>query len=590
MLAGRQEVLAVTPRRGLLGFFAAMIVVHGVLAWWQPLQGEDWDQLTWTAEHTESWLATHFTLPDIVSFALARSVGGAILVTVLASTALVLGVFVVARRRLPRATWDDVLGVVMVSALIWIGLPRAGFVWFHRAHVAYQIVGCAIAAWFIAPFRCGWRVRGVGAALLAIAGLCVGTSTRQIAVATLVGVGWAVVRMPRRDRAGWMWLALAGLAVGTVIGFLDPPYIALNRVYGRNLEVTLVALNLPIRETGQIIALLLLLALAKLAIDAWWPAQRPPTNAPPLPARETLAWLGGWLAICVACLCGPRYSEATLLPATLVLVIAALPYVAWLCETRVVRGALGALAVGLHVVVWSTGLVVLHQLSGEFQDRMARLAATPPGGTAVISPYSQNAPNNWFYGEDWGPSSRQLIGIELFGVADIAFDASFGALEDSAGLVFHLEVEGLADEVRRATSPALWSNEVAGARTQFETFVVRAERAAGPTFRARLLVDNLAFAAREARPLELASYADGALFSPHARRSNFDVHDRLRISPEPTLPAIYPEAYVVHDGRGEGVLYNAGAYGVQPMEVGLFAVVACNPQRCLLVDAFVSRL
>jgi len=582
------------PRIALFGFFAALVAVHATVGWWQPLQVDDWTHLLWDAQREGAWLATHFTFCDMLGFALTHSAALHAIVSALAMVALVLGAFVLARRRLPRIdAWDDVLGVIVISALLWITQPRAGFVWFHRPNVACHVCGCVVAVWLLAPFRCGWRVRGTGVVALAIAGLLAGTSSRQIALATLVGLAIAIRRTPRPARARWMWVALGALGAGTIVGFIDAPHMEPLRVLHRGLEPNLIALNLPIREGGQLITLVVLLSLARLGIDQLRPQRRLGALAVALPdPRETHAWFWAWFGICVVCLFGPRYSEATLLPATLVVVIAASPYVAWLCSTRPLRWAVVALAIVVHVLAWSTALTLFARLGDEFRDRMARLERAPAGSVAVIAPYSEALPTSWFFGEDWVVASRQLIGIELFGVRDIEFASRFRRLEDNPHLAITLETEGLTDEQVRTASPAYWATDASDARLQLEDFVKRARRATGKPFTARLVVAPIAqleFAERKGRPLEVAWYEHGELTAPRVVRGTPDPTDRQNISLPAALAAAHPESYVVRDGKAAAAAYDGVAYHVQPMVAGLVAMVACDPQRCLVVDAFLPR-
>lgn len=581
------------PAITLVGFLVALAAVHGLAGWWQPVQSTDWDALLWDVQHTGSWPATHFTACDILAYALAHGALLHALVCAAAGPAIVLGAFAIAHRRLPRLdAWDDVLGVIVTSALIWIAQPRAGFTWFHRTNVAWHVCGCAAALWFAAPLRCGWRVRRGGAVVLAIAGLAVGTSTRQIATATLVGFAVWLRRTPAAGRARWMWVALGALVTGTIAGFIDPPRVNATRLIELGLERSVGLLNVPLRANGQLIALVLLLVLARLVLD-------PTRGCPGMPGgpgtwdaelpdpRETRAWMWAWLGICVASLFGPRHSEATLLPATLVLVIAALPYVRWLCSTRVLRWTIAAIAIAVHAFMWPTALVRFARLDGEYRDRIARLEHTPAGSTAAIAPYSEILPSSWFFGEDWVRASRQLVGIELYQVRDIEFEPRFGRLEDNPRLEIRLESTGLGEDQVRAASPAYWASDPGDARDQFTVFVNRVKRASGGGFAARLAVAGLDFPERKGRPLQLAWYEHGMLTAPRVTRgASPDPDDRRKITLPPKIAAAHPEAYIVHGGAAAPAAYDGAAYHVQALVAGLVAVVACDPRRCLLVDAF----
>jgi len=579
------------PRLALFGFLAATVAVHAIVGWWQPIQTDDWDQLAWGARHAGHWVAGHYTFSDVMAYALPSIRPLHAAVCAIGQVAIVLGIFMIARRRWPRPdAWSDVLEVVAVSALVWIAQPRAGFTLFARPNVAAHVCGCAVAVWLIAAFRCRWRVGRGGTLALVLAGVLVGTSTRQIATATLVGLALWVRRTPPAERAGWMRVVLAVLFVATVVGFVDPPHVELLRVFNRGLEPNLLLLNVPLREGGQLISLLLLLALARRVLEAVRPGASPDAGADELPPpRETLSWFWTWLGTCVACLFGPRYGEATLLPATLVLVIAALPYVRWLCATRALRRAIAVTVVGVHVLDWATALPLFAGLDDEFHDRVARLERTPAGGVAVIAPYSEALPTSWFYGEDFALATRQRVGIERFGVRDIAFEPRFGKLETNPRLDVRLAADGLTAGQVRAASPAYWATEVSGAREQFEVFAARAERSSGRGFTAQLVVGGLEFAERNGRPLYIAWYERGSPTAPRSTRGNPDPTDRQQITLPAALAAALPEAYILDAGVVKRATYDAGGYRVQPMVAGVVAVIACDPQRCLLVDAFVPR-
>ncbi|HEY6173277.1 MAG TPA: hypothetical protein VIX73_02490, partial [Kofleriaceae bacterium] len=169
------------PRLAFAGFFAALIAVHAVAGALQPVMGDDWEHLLWDARHDGGWLVDHLTLAEAMGYALAHSAAVHAVVCVLAAIALVIGIFVLAHRRLPRPdAWDDVIGVIAASAMIWIAQSHPGLAWFQRSNVAWHLCGCAIAVWLLAPLRCGWQVGRAGTVALAIAGWLVGTSSRQI--------------------------------------------------------------------------------------------------------------------------------------------------------------------------------------------------------------------------------------------------------------------------------------------------------------------------------------------------------------------------------------------------------------------------
>ena len=255
---------------------------------------------------------------------LARAHAVHVIVTPAVDVALVVGLFVLAMRRLPRAEWPDVLGVALVSALIWIAQPHAGVTWFHVPSVATYVYGTAIAVWFVAPWRCGWQVPRALWPVLALAGYCVGTSSRAIATATLIGVLLGLRALPRERRVRWMWIALGALVVGVVAGYLRAP-----AARGRA-RVPPRPRAEPDRDEGADRGgagrLVSLIAGADRGSRARSPGDLRRRSRPD--ARETLRWSIAWFATAIWCLFGPHFYEATLLPATCLLVIATLPYLA----------------------------------------------------------------------------------------------------------------------------------------------------------------------------------------------------------------------------------------------------------------------
>jgi hypothetical protein len=272
-----------------------------------------------------------------------------------------------------------------------------------------------------------------------------------------------------------------------------------------------------------------------------------------------------------------------------VLVIAALPYVPWLCSTPALRWTIAVLAIATHAVVWPTALVRFARLGGEFRDRIARLERAPAGSVAIIAPYSEILQSSWFFGEDWARASRQLVGIELYHVREIAFEPRFGRLEENPGITLRLEVTGLDEDQRRAASPPYWATDPGEARDQFTVFVNRARRAGATGFTARLVVTDLDFPERRGRPIQVAWFEDGAITTPRVARGSPDPDDLRTIKLLPGIAAAHPEAYIVRAGSAAPLTYDGSAYRVQVLEGGRVAVVACNPQSCLLVDAFFPK-
>ena len=577
-------------RIALVGFLVAMLIVHGVVAYWSPIQGEDWTHWAWAAQHRDdgviAWLVAHFTFAEAMSYLLSRCTIVHAILSPVASVALVIGVFTLALRRLPRATWDDVLGIALVSALIWITGPRAGLVWFHRPYVATHIYGATLAVWLVAPYRCGWSVRRAWWPLLVLGGLCVGTSTRTIATASLVGLGLALRALPRRER--WMWLGFGALVVGTAIGYAKPPWIEFAKVFRRGLEANLNQLNLSIRESGELVSLVLGLLLANAVLRVIGRGGAPSETRPD--GDDTWRWFFAWLAISAWALFGPKYSEATLLPATIAITVAALPYLLWFAQARLLRDALIVFAVLVHLITWSLALTTYRKLGDEGRARVAALDHARPGELVRIAPYSEVLPTFWCFGEDFlGAASRQKAALEIWQVRDIELVPPPRRYEPDPGLQLSLEVDGLSEaELKVARPPANWAGEPSVARTQFEQLVERLRSATHRPITARLVATNVTLQ-DTSRPILVAWVERGAMVSPKVSRSSLDANDRYSLTIKPPAASLFTEAWIVSGGAAHSTPYLEGHPRMQPMTAGLYVTVVCGAARCLVADAFVAK-
>jgi len=591
---------ATGSRWALAGLVAAMLVVHGVVGWWSPLQGDDWQYVLGAAGRGRGWLAAYPQLADVCGSLLVRAPLVHALVSPVVGVSLVLGTFALGAGRLPDPRrWRDVLGVALVSAMIWIALPRAGAMWFHRSYAAAQIYGAALVVWFLVPFRCRWQRAGAGwqVAMFAV-GLAAGATTRQLQLAAVIGAAIAVRRTPRSGRPAWMVPGLAGAALGLLAGLARWQLSDLVYVFG-HLERSLARMA-PVLEAGApVIAVIALGALARQLgarnppapatappvgsdQDAGWPGQAPD-------AGQGLAWLGAWLGLGLAAQLGPRSTAATQLPAALALCAGALPYLTWLASARRARWLLAGLAIGVHVVAWSLALSTYAALGAEFRDRMAAIARTPAGQVATVRRYADLIPGFWSVGEDWADlGARATLARARWGLAGIDLVPVFRQLERSPDLQLVLEVDGASpDQLAAAAAPAWWPRELGPARAQFTPLLGRLRAIAGRGVTARLRVVDLDFAARRGRPV-LAAWSDGAgAMVPDPARSRADDADRVTISIAPDLATQFDEAWLVGPWGSAPAAGSAGRYAVTEQHAGRTVLVACNAERCVAVEAWV---
>jgi hypothetical protein len=589
-------VTAGRARWALLGCAAALLAVHGAAGWLSPLQGDDWRQLAGSPDR--SWLAAHAELAEVWGYLLARWPVVHAIATPVAGAIAIAGVFTLSMRRLPDpGRWSDVLGLALVSCVIWIALPRAGAMWFHRPYAAAQIYGAALAVWFLVPFRCGARLGGVGWPIAMFAlGLAVGASTRQIGLAATIGAAIAVSRTRQPGRLRWMVPGLAGVAIRFVAGAVRWPRTDLVYVFAHP-ERSLVRMEPLLQAGGPLIALIALLVIARqrvgppdraAAADARWTA--------PLPdAGDSLWWLGGWLGLGVAALLGPSSTAATQLPAAIALCAGALPYLSWLAGTRFARWILIGLVSGVHLAAWVLALSHYRALDAEFRDRMAAIARTPANRIATVAPYTDILPDFWSIGEDWAEAAgRDALALERWGLAGIDLAPPFRQLERSPELHLALEVDGVSGaELAAAWPPPVWARDPANARRQFTALVARLRSAVGRDVPARLRVTDGELVAGAPRPIYAAwsdDPDDAGVVAPVVTRSVLDPTSVETIGVPPALAARLPEAWVVTPAGAHPARCQPGSCRVKIERAERVVLLLCGAARCLAADAQIPHL
>ena len=565
-------------KRALIASVAAFALVHAFVAFWTPVQGDAWLHWVWAGRHPEggasAWVLSHLAFSDAIGYVLARFAWVHVLVSPLVAVALVAGTCTIALRRVPRAT--DLLPLALVSALIWIAQPHPGMTWFYTQSVAAHVYGAAIAVWLVAAARCDWTVPWP----LAIAGAyCVGTSTRAIAVVTLV----AVIVLARRKPT--MRVLLGALAVATIFGFARAPYFEIGKVVRRGLDPNLFVLKMPVEAIGKLVALVAVFALVELGRRVFGRASSDEGQ----PDARASAWLViGYLGTSVLCIFGPRYYEATLLPATLVLVVGAVPWLMWFARQRGYRITLVAFVIAVHVVAWAVSLASYRWIGEEGSRRMALIAGAKPGEVVTVPPYSEILASNWFFGEDFSTARlRQLVAVEAFGLRGIEVAPEFRRLELDPHVVVELQVDGVTPEqLAAARPPKIWSTVPSVAREQFDDLVSRLDKAAA--VEARLVVTNSAFADAKARPLLLAWARGGELVSPRVAISALDEENNYTIKMYNELSR-FNEAWWIQSGVKTKIPYRNGSPRIRPPLPVSNEIVVCNAERCLLADAFVPH-
>ncbi|HUQ07382.1 MAG TPA: DUF6056 family protein, partial [Kofleriaceae bacterium] len=352
------------PWLPILAFSAMLLAwwsMYAIVAWWTPIQGEDWAQLGWIERHApvgaDDVLETLYREPTTGDVGHLIGVALPAMHAVIAPTMIVLFIvglfaFAFARRPDPRS-WDDLWKLAFLHALVWLGAARVGVIFGHRPHVAHFVYGLCAMVWLLAAFRAaGPSPRGgvklaVGMAVLALFG---GASNHHVAAAAIAFIIVTIVRRRKRGEPvpAWMWASLATSTIGLALLFTNPnPYFA--AIGRRGLASTFGQILYFLNEAGETVAIASLTAFATLLKSRWR------GTAMPMPTVGELSWMttcffGGFIILALAVF-GPRWGEPGMFAPSILFTAGGVVALVRLADDVWVKRAMIALTVAVHVVV-----------------------------------------------------------------------------------------------------------------------------------------------------------------------------------------------------------------------------------------------
>ncbi|HEY4181724.1 MAG TPA: DUF6056 family protein [Kofleriaceae bacterium] len=578
-------------RYGATAFAALTFVVHATFAWLYPMLRDDWTALLWKAEHADyhpggwalSFLGSHFTLGELFTYVLAVAPLLHVVLTPIVFLLMIWGILCASQRRLVRFdTWSDVGLLVAASTLWWVAQPHGGIAVSERDMVALYLYGTTIGVWLYAAYVCGWEIRGRRTILVTVAAFLVGLASRQIAVVGTVWSMWFVLGKPRHERLRWHWAVAIALLVGTIVGYLDTPRFTIPRSdFDQNANFVFQSL----RENGELVTLMMVFAFAKLLLDRRANVASVDELPDTAPAFRCL-----WIAVGVEIISiwGPRFTESSLLPASVLLAIGAVPFITWLARTPLVKKALFVVLPMILVATWINGLLMLTHIHGIYADRMDAIAAAPRDSIAQVPPYDMFS-TDWFTGEDWSSTSlRERVAIDIFHLEDIEYTAPFGALERNPRLAVEMHLEGRpAEASKQVPVPQRWASNISVARAQFERFVRSLHRAGYTDFSATLSV-KLENPRANGRPLLLARVDKGTLVSPRVSRGNPNVDGTIKFKIR-NLPSAYGERFLITAGVVTDLPATQSAFELQPQTIDRHTLITCSTVDCLVLDSFIPK-
>lgn len=531
----------------------------------------------------------------------------AVIATPLAYLALTLAVTVLALGRRPRgrdlALWAIAIGFG------WFAFPEIGRNMFNRAYGANYVYGATIQLWFLVPLRLSREpasTRACVAYALAgvVAGMC-NEHTGPALVAFLVGYAWWLRKRggnaagsagrggeaPGIDKPRLLWAGTIGFSIGFAAIFLAPGQ---SERYDGLVEKTSLPMRMIQRGVIGILDILhdytlyaapLLLLLAALLAITFLREQKHELRRP-VQLLGIAAGIG--LVVCVTLWFSPKLGSrfyllpmALLLAATLAVIDAAITAPRRLAPFVVV-------AAFASVYAGARTLPLYSRVSEQSAERLAKLAAAPPGGVVVADAFDQSEESWWFIGDDFDvPQKRERV-AQYLGLARVSFrgfdlKAPLGtagvrvvgrywvrgeqcALQDA-----ELDLDGVGLDVNGVVNAARTSFTLVRRLHAIERFEIVVENA-GDLPRPRLLI---------ARAVgdELAQHA-GKIIRPGASITR-EVKLDPSMSGKPFDIYIYQvggEARRLGTANGEPLRYT-------PWRTGIYWALACDATECWLVAA-----
>ncbi len=436
-------------KRARLAWAAVLVPLWIVLALcchWEPVVRDGWGHVRWhrwTGLSLESlwhaveggYLHNNPRLGQVVTTLQYTPGPWHVLFTPLLELAMfaLLTTLVLGRRPSLRST-GDALVFATVTGMVVTCIPIVGQILFYRPYTGNYLFGFAMQLAFLVPYRLRaeravnapggprtwWRVPAM-VVLGAAAGMCNEHTPPAVGAAALVAV---IACWRRGDRAALAWM-LAGL-VGIAIGWLALIYApgqefrynalatqasTLDRIADRGAAGDAWIIFRTLMYLGWSVPWLVLGAIAR---------RRVPSSPAVSRARHrvVLVGLGAAVLAAVTLLGSPKEGERLGFASCALAATAIASWVTAQLAPGWSRRACAVMAAVAIAFVCARCLYALHEVSGEFDDRLAAILDAPKDATVVVHAYTVPR-SRWFLGDDFvAPNARQYV-ADTFGVGHI---------------------------------------------------------------------------------------------------------------------------------------------------------------------------
>jgi hypothetical protein len=377
------------------------------------------------------------------------SIVGHVVLAAAFAVATLVGAFVLAHARWPRA--GDGARLAVIAALAFVALPNPGQMFCYRPFAANYVWGFAITTAFAVPYRLALaapaRARGIAAALgMFVLGVAAGMTNEHTGPAAICAAGAAVELLRRRDRRVPAW-AIAG-AIGLVAGVAlligapgqDVRYHGLadrSSLVGNVLDRGALG-NLRLIGTSMLYATVSWLAIAGCLI-ATGRARGPSMRW----RRDVLVLAAAALAIVVTALVSPKQGARLFYAPSLLLVAAAARALDEATRACRIATAIVTACAAITAITCAAILIVVQRAgSADAADRAERLAAAAPNSVPAVPAFRHFAPTWWTYGDDFRSASmRERVARRAWQLDDVTLASDDAHVIATAGVSLALVIE-----------------------------------------------------------------------------------------------------------------------------------------------------
>jgi hypothetical protein len=537
-----------------------------------------------------------------------KLVGFAEIGTAVAFLAIVLAAFVIGTGRWPSLKRGRDLAVLAIGiGVLWIAGPNLPAYMFCRAYATNYIWSIAIQMWFIVPLRLrgGDPTKIAPAALVGFfvlgvaAGMCNEHTGPTLVALTAAYALWSRYRGRSTPLA---WIGLAGALVGYAIIFFAPGQA--QRYEGLAERYSLVEQILVRGFSGNIdIYLGLLETLAPLMLIATFAIatglateSRDGSSEHRTDQRRALALVAGVLVagslIAITVFASPKLGPRFYLHSGALMLAGLLGVVAAFLETPRAFAPFVGFAVIVSIYAGARTIPSYTHLKHASDERLAELAATPPGGVDTVQGWPQIIESWWTLGDDVRDQKKQEMVATYFGLDRVLFRGNdmwktLGITDVKLTMRYDIDPPMCLDEVEKLDLKPYVGRDVGALQHAFLDEITQIERFTGAHVKS---IDLTATFMGSEPPLPrkhmyVARYKDGKLegYTAGVRRAGRTPERTVVLSPE--LAATGMDIYVMFIGdeprrlgttRDPKLVYS-------PWKSGPYWLAACRADECFVV-------